>query len=103
MKKLVLGRALEEGFALCNFCGEDDVPCVKGSIDVTVGYRSPITTMERVFKGESKFVFPIFDKPYHKVTDYELKEVVQSWEDKTNTESCDICKDCIRQLAKLIK
>ena len=36
MKKIILGKGLEERMTRCNFCGEYDKECVKGSVPLKV-------------------------------------------------------------------
>lgn len=48
MKKIILGKGLEERVAKCSFCGEFQKECVKGSIPFIASYYEPITTTKIV-------------------------------------------------------
>ncbi len=98
MKKIILGKGLEERNANCNFCGEKDKDCIKGTIPFkSIVYK---TSLQKVIE-DYEYVVPFFGESYKKIDDYNFREVVIDKEYKIIEES-DICKDCIKQLAKLV-
>lgn len=93
MKKLILGKALDQVVATCNFCAEHSKPCVRGALPFIAKkttYKYVVDDYELSLLGGYKTK----KRPeYHAVVDGE----------KENQDYADICHDCINQLAKLIK
>lgn len=120
---------LTKCIARCNFCGNKNTACVQGTVNLEVEYTNYETKSElvvtlydtkavvrgdidRVICGDIDRVIPSFKKSYYKINDYQYervintgqyKEVVQSKIPTIDTDSADICFDCIKELAKLIK
>lgn len=117
MKKLILGKGLEERKATCNFCEEKEKECIKGALPLKVVYPTQITEMKQVPVGDLKLEKVIDDyeikfwsgnkvfedyKDKYVCDSYTYKEVVIGEKKETLTQDVDICKDCIKQLVKLI-
>ena len=121
MKKIILGKELEERLeeiiADCNFCGEKNKDCVKASTRDTINTIAYDTKIMFIPKGKLDIervmtdCKPLFLKGY-KTNDYNYKYTCEngSFEEViVNTKNKEIafnhayiCKDCIKQLAKLI-
>lgn len=91
MKKLTLGKGLEERSGICNFCEEKDKDCIKASLPITNNFwalkdNKEIQWLRKSMFSPERLVWTI--KP-----EYEFQKA---------TSFPDICKDCIKQLAKLI-
>lgn len=100
MKKIILGKGLEERIADCNFCGETAKDCVRGDLRIKVKYPQATEKSEQVIRGGRPRLALFGDK--YIIDDFVWENVIKSWEIKTEEFSADICKDCIKQLAKLI-
>lgn len=98
MKKINIVKNLEEVNATCNFCGEKNKECVRGSILFEFCFEKPLTSIKRVIED---YDYNIFGQKT--IKGYEFKHVVESWKQETYTDYPDICKDCIKQLANLLK
>lgn len=102
MKKLLLGKGLEERVATCSFCGEKEKECVKGDLPFKAVFSEPITEQRRVIEDKRRYLGQSFFSGEFRIKDFNWGLVVTGWETKTVIDNVDICKDCIRQLAKLI-
>lgn len=108
---------LEKTNAICNFCGQRNEFCIRGSLPSTFTANNYKLEYEKVPKNseycrkEGKLSESVFgrpklleDGPYgYFYRDYEYKYVVKESNYKDEKEEVDICKDCIKQLSKLIK
>lgn len=106
MKKLILGFGLEERVAQCSFCGECHKECVKGIIPVSVSLREGKFTKHFDLDIDKYYTLPFIGQPYYHVPKDDVKWSYFYDENTpmiTKTDDADICKDCIEQLAKLIK
>lgn len=93
MKKIVLGKGLEERISQCDFCGETQKECIKSSVPITNYFHGLKDIKELKWLKKSTFSSP---KLYWVLTDHSL------YETREVSNDADICKDCIRQLVKLI-
>lgn len=95
MIKISLGKSLEQRDADCDFCGESNKDCIKGS----VAFKGWVyETMAKKVIDDLKVGF-FSGRRY--IKDYNYLPVIINKEYK-DLKSPHICKDCIRQLAKLI-
>lgn len=116
--KITVVKELKLRNAFCNFCEENKDECIKGSLDLEVKYSVPQTTTVRVIKNDEEWgyfskekIHKFFgvdykDIKYTKVIvnpEIEWEPVVTGYETKVITDQADICTDCIKQLAKLVK
>lgn len=99
MIKLILGKGLEEREANCNFCGEQNKQCIKGSVPnkfsfdvVKYEWKTVILRWREIFYSEDKVIKEHSD----------TVKIIKNIEPVIKELSVDICKDCIRQLAKLV-
>jgi len=99
MVKLALGKALEQRKATCNFCGENNKDCVRGSVPLEA---TRYTFVEQLHvPKDSRLVFPFLRENFYRYTEYDL---IPKYEESGKvTDDADICVDCIRQLASLIR
>jgi hypothetical protein len=96
MIKITLGKSLEERKATCAFCEETNKDCIKGVLP----FKTWVKTTE--FKPViDDWNYSMFSSRKYIEGDVHYREVVVSKELKVIGHS-DICKDCIKQLAKLI-
>lgn len=101
--KLTADITLEVRDAQCNFCGEENVKCVKGSAPLEVNYCE---TKDRWGYTIKDWEFTdYFFRPNRKlIIGLPLwEQIIVRKEYKTKIEDADICVNCITQLAKLIK
>lgn len=82
MKKILVGIAIENRNATCDFCGEEKKECFKSPRGAKFSYLDKKTK----WKG--------FISPHREVVDCE-------WKDEEV--DIDICEDCVKQLANSIK
>lgn len=104
--------------AICNFCGKENLNCVRGSMPSKFTYIEYTTKFKRINVDDLKYCrrqgelsYPLFGKPkvlkegdwgcFCEETIY--SEIVNSKDIVVKEEQVDICFDCITQLAKLIK
>ena len=119
MKKLKLEFALEQRNATCNFCGESEKDCVKGVLPDYFEYLSTTKYDWRygIEKEEYKYVIDdwkyglfgnrkiiVGNKDYQRIpTEIKYYKVILEEKIMKQEATADICKDCINQLAKLLK
>lgn len=105
MKKIILGKRLEEQKAICDFCGENNKDCVKGSENLIVSFPKLSYEKIAILDAKKHYKSSIFGESYYKIPKSEPIFVhVQDGDCTTSrTYTSYICKDCIRQLAQLIK
>lgn len=119
MKKLVVKDyvELELREAQCDFCQESK-ECIKSSISKSIPKLLEVSVNETKNYGSRKYVFDAYDTKYdffgkeyfksdgvdsqriYTEDDIEKKEYYKKLYEKEY--SSDICKDCIKQLAKLV-
>lgn len=97
MKKIILGKGLEEVNGLCNFCGEENKECVKADVPETLS-ACVLDKSKFGWKWVNQGLFNVGDLVYAQMD--ENSGVFKVEEHKKHSR---ICKDCIEQLAKLIK
>jgi len=101
MKKIIIGKNLEEEKAYCDFCKENEPKdCIVGSVREKHFKSKAVRTIEDFnYKYENKSFFgPV--NIFKTFDDYKIESVYELIGDKER--KIHICKDCIRQLAKLI-
>lgn len=109
---------LEKREARCNFCGECDKECVKGLLPLKISTRTPLTkgmwayNNHEVVKTIEGYDLSFWDnKTINGEITYRSVEkdkascetVITGWEISEKRSDPDICHDCIRQLAKILK
>lgn len=117
MPKITIKRDLETIDATCNFCGEEKDECIRGSeeVSVSIEYRECITEFKTLadptkMQDHLERVRPAFRAPYWKMfkwPQYDFNQcykIITGEEKKIeeNSESADICTDCIRELARAL-
>lgn len=93
MKKLILGKGVEPRHATCNWCGESK-ECAKAVEPTTMWFYESKTRLEWL-RTEKAFSYVklwwVADNQDKPSGEFVKKEVY-----------ADICKDCAKQLAKLL-
>lgn len=104
MKKILIGRGLEERAAVCSFCGDSKEDCVKGSVPLEVESPKFIIENYAILNVGKHFKVSTFSSNYYQIPEGEEKcgGIMVKGETVKLTDDADICKDCIRQLAKQI-
>ncbi len=106
-KKVRADIVLEVRAERCNFCGEEKDKCVRGELDSSFTYlKQPETELAKVIIGEPSLANYSLRYQY-RIENYGLRSVVKDtlseFRSATEQQSVEICFDCIKQLAKLIK
>lgn len=85
MKKLLVGKVVETREATCDFCKEKDKEC--------------FTTNQRRLVKEYETSFEWYNQGFLKVGNLieEVKNTDWNWKEN----NVDICRDCVKQLAKM--
>ena len=107
MKNIVVNQVnLEVRKAICDFCGENNDICVRGK-DVKIAYQDYEVSYGRYVKLDTNKHYKqvgMFGPYRYIINDREEKyvDIVSGKSTKHATVSIDICRNCIKQLAKII-
>lgn len=100
--KFILGTLLKTKKSNCNFC-EENKECIAKAVICRGDHYAPFTknNLVRVIDGEVEFAFPLFRPDYYKISGYTF-EVLRKRLDEPQYINFYICKDCIKELAKIV-